>query len=406
MLDVTFSKDMKDFDDHIDYDDTYRLIFLVALSSMLQMSESIIPHPIPGLRLGLANVITLVTIFNMGIRYALIVTLLRTLLSSFIMGSFMSPGFALSISGGIMSTLLMGLCFWLSKLNKRYGLGIVGMSIIGALAHNMIQIVVAYLMFFRNKGLFVFVPWLGLGSVITGFIVGSIAAGICRKILELKVENALSPMEALKPFENGNYMPGSSLIHRTPPGLKLLIAFALTLSVILFNSLWFHLFLFLSLIFITFLSGIRINVFLSRLKGYVWFLLMSFIFPLFIHCGDLRFNILHIKVSPDIFIASMLSFSRITLIVFIGVLLTSTTSVKELTTSVSRALFPLKLLGISSEQASYILYKAWLAIPFMWHRAKDILQRPSFGERKGLKRTIDSLSEFIASFYLLTGKTL
>ena len=100
----------------------YQVALLVALACVLQISESLIPHPIPGLRLGLANMITLTALVVLGFKYALEIAILRTILSSFILGTFMSPGFFLSFAGAIISTLVMGFFFWLSCFHDRYGL--------------------------------------------------------------------------------------------------------------------------------------------------------------------------------------------------------------------------------------------------------------------------------------------
>jgi len=49
----------------------YKVALLVSMACVLQISESLIPHPIPGLRLGLANMLTLVALVTLGFRYAL-----------------------------------------------------------------------------------------------------------------------------------------------------------------------------------------------------------------------------------------------------------------------------------------------------------------------------------------------
>ena len=86
---------MKDFQNR----NNYTTALFVALACVLQISESLIPLPIPGLRLGLANILTLTALVMLGFRAALEITLMRTILSSFITGTFMSPGFILSFSG-------------------------------------------------------------------------------------------------------------------------------------------------------------------------------------------------------------------------------------------------------------------------------------------------------------------
>ena len=95
----------------------YKIALLVAFACVLQIAESLIPHPIPGLRLGLANMLTLTAMVVLGFRYAMEVAVLRTVLSAFIMGTFLSPTFILSISGAVLSTLVMGFFYWLSGVH-------------------------------------------------------------------------------------------------------------------------------------------------------------------------------------------------------------------------------------------------------------------------------------------------
>ena len=66
-----------------------KIALLVALSCVFQLAESLIPHPIPGLRLGLANMPTLIALVTLGSGAALEVAILRVVLASFMMGTFM-----------------------------------------------------------------------------------------------------------------------------------------------------------------------------------------------------------------------------------------------------------------------------------------------------------------------------
>jgi heptaprenyl diphosphate synthase len=68
-----------------------QIAFLVACASVLQILESLIPNPIPGVRLGLANMITLVALVDLGVGAAVEIAVLRTVCSSFILGTFFHP---------------------------------------------------------------------------------------------------------------------------------------------------------------------------------------------------------------------------------------------------------------------------------------------------------------------------
>jgi heptaprenyl diphosphate synthase len=80
---------------------------LVALALALHVIEAQIPTPLPWVRPGLANLMTLVALLSLGWRAALLVTLLRVVIGSLLVGSFLGPGFLLSLAGGVASTTVM-----------------------------------------------------------------------------------------------------------------------------------------------------------------------------------------------------------------------------------------------------------------------------------------------------------
>ena len=83
------------------------LSLIVALGVVLHRLEILIPLPSSWIKLGLANVMTLVTLIFFGLRDAVMVTLLRIMLGSIVGGTFLSPTFFLSLSGGVTSVFVM-----------------------------------------------------------------------------------------------------------------------------------------------------------------------------------------------------------------------------------------------------------------------------------------------------------
>ncbi|MCX7921862.1 MAG: Gx transporter family protein [Clostridia bacterium] len=155
---------------------TRRLVLLALLVSqalILSVVESWIPIPIPipGVKLGLANIITLVTIIFFGYREALLVVLVRCLLSSMFGGGFVI--FLFSMAGGILSTLVMA--FLYNKISRVFS--IVGVSIAGAVMHNVGQLAVASV-FMKDLSVMYYLPVLLVSGVIMGCFVG-----ICSKLL-------------------------------------------------------------------------------------------------------------------------------------------------------------------------------------------------------------------------------
>ncbi len=145
------------------------LSMLVAAAAVLHIVESWmpVPLPVPGAKLGLANVVTLAVVLHFGLREALVVSAMRALLGSLLGGTFMTLGFFLSMSGGLASALMMGI------LRRVAGerVSATGLSLAGAVTHNVTQLLVAVLLV-SHAGLFVYLPFLLFVAVPTGYFVG------------------------------------------------------------------------------------------------------------------------------------------------------------------------------------------------------------------------------------------
>ena len=144
-----------------------RIGLLVALGLVLQIVEGTIPPilPLPGARLGLANLATLIALVALGPWEALAVNLLRCLLGGLLRGSFI--GLALSLVAGTAATLVMA---FLHAMRPRL-LSLTGVSIAGAVTHNAAQLGVAmWLVGF--PGLRHYLPYLLLIALPTGFFIG------------------------------------------------------------------------------------------------------------------------------------------------------------------------------------------------------------------------------------------
>jgi heptaprenyl diphosphate synthase len=386
-------------------DNTYKIAFLVSISCVLQISESLIPHPIPGLRLGLANVVTLITLVTIGWRCALEVTILRTILSSFIMGTFMSPTFILSFSGGIVSTLVMGLFYWLSRFHRRYRLSIVGISVVGALSHNIVQIYLAYLILIKHPGVFVLFPWLTIGAVFMGWVTGLAAGKVCRRLKELQGQEIVNETSDVdySDFLLMDYIPGNSIIHRTPTEIKISVIFILSLVVLIVSNLWLYLCLFILLALMVGISRVSVVSLLLKLKRYTSLVLISFLFPLFLNYGNnVLLKIVYFNITIEGLRTGVLFATRIIFLVLVSSLLVKTTPLVELNRGLSRMLSPLRPLGISEERISHILSLSWMAIPVFWEMARNIIHRIDFKKVRNIRNLIPLLNDFIVTLYLET----
>ncbi len=118
------------------------------------MLESAIPLPImvPGARLGLSNMVVLVTLVVFGFKEGLVVSALKSIILMLITGSVSS--FIYSISGAILSCIAMYLAY--KYFHNIFSL--IGISIIGALFHNFAQVTVASLMM-NNLRIYTYLPF-------------------------------------------------------------------------------------------------------------------------------------------------------------------------------------------------------------------------------------------------------
>jgi heptaprenyl diphosphate synthase len=141
---------------------------LVAQASVLHFVESLLPNPIPipGVKLGLANIITLLALIVLDFRTALQITVLRTVLGALLSGTLFGVGFFMSCSGA-----LSALCLMAVSLRAMSGLSITVISILGAIAHNLGQLALAALIL-NFSGIFYYLPVMLLFSIPTGYITG------------------------------------------------------------------------------------------------------------------------------------------------------------------------------------------------------------------------------------------
>jgi len=161
--------------------DKHRIAILSAYALALHGFESLLPTPIPWLKLGLANIITLVALILYGFRTALLVTLIRVVLASILIGTFLGPAFILSAGGGIASVIAMGLSIKL--FNNLFGT--VGISLIGALFHNIAQLSLAYFLFIqRIEAMLIISPLIVLIGSVTGIVNGIISDLLIKNLLK------------------------------------------------------------------------------------------------------------------------------------------------------------------------------------------------------------------------------
>lgn len=146
---------------------------LTALAVVLSLVERLFPLdaivPVPGVKLGLANVVTLFALTRLSARDALVIVLCRVALSSLLMGSV--TAFLFSLFGGLLALAVMGL---LLRAEGKF-CSVLGVSVAGAAAHNIGQIIAAVI-WMKTGAVVAYLPWLLVMSVPLGLVTGLTAA--------------------------------------------------------------------------------------------------------------------------------------------------------------------------------------------------------------------------------------
>lgn len=145
---------------------------------ILSFVESLIPPlaMVPGVKIGLANIVTVFLLYTLGIRAAGAVSLIRVLLSALLFGNVQSLIFALS--GALLSFVVMIVAKHLLPF------GTVGVSVLGAIAHNAGQIIAAVIVMETVGVAYYFIP-LVISGTLGGVLVGIVAAVITKRLQKI-----------------------------------------------------------------------------------------------------------------------------------------------------------------------------------------------------------------------------
>ena len=146
------------------------MAMLVALAMIFSYVESLIPinFGVPGMKLGVANLVTVTGLYFLEIPEVLAVSVLRVLLTGFLFGNGMSIIYSLAGAVVLLAMVLV---------KKMDGISIVGVSITGGVFHNIGQILVAMAVV-ENLKLIYYLPVLLVAGTVTGFVIGIVAGKI------------------------------------------------------------------------------------------------------------------------------------------------------------------------------------------------------------------------------------
>ena len=148
---------------------------MAALALIFSYIEVLIPFNfgIPGIKLGIANLVIIVALYYLGTRYALLINVIRILIGGLLFSGVF--GMLYSMAGALLSMLVM-------VLVKKCGLfSVTGVSMAGVVAHNLGQLLVAAFLV-SNLKIFVYFPVLVISGVVSGAVIGILAYLVLKKL--------------------------------------------------------------------------------------------------------------------------------------------------------------------------------------------------------------------------------
>ena len=150
-----------------------------ALAHIFSYVETLIPisFGIPGVKLGLANLVIVIALYKIRPGEALLLSVTRVALAGFIFGNYFSIIY--SLAGGLLSLAVMAF------LKKEGGFSVIGVSIAGGVSHNVGQLIVAMLVV-ETFSVIYYVPVLLAAGAITGFFIGILAEQMLRRLRNIQ----------------------------------------------------------------------------------------------------------------------------------------------------------------------------------------------------------------------------
>lgn len=152
-----------------------------ALALIFSYVETFIPFHIgiPGVKLGLANLIIVIALYKLNIREVYLLAVTRVVLAGFMFGNLFSIIY--SLAGGILSLTVM----WMLK--KRESFSVVGVSVAGGVAHNIGQLIIAIIVV-ESMNLMYYIPVLLIAGLLTGLVIGLVSHEMLKRLTNIRLQ--------------------------------------------------------------------------------------------------------------------------------------------------------------------------------------------------------------------------
>ena len=150
----------------------------IALALIFSYVETLIPIQvgIPGVKLGLANLVVVVVLYKMGVKEAYTLAVVRVILSGFLFGNL----FSISLAGGLLSLTVM------VALKRTKAFSLLGISAMGGVFHNVGQLIMAALVL-ESLSIGYYLPVLLISGLVTGILIGIISGEMLKRLNRIEM---------------------------------------------------------------------------------------------------------------------------------------------------------------------------------------------------------------------------
>lgn len=152
----------------------------IALAMIMSYIEALIPlsFAVPGIKMGLANIVIIFILYKFGIKETVLVSVIRVILVSLLFSNAMAMAY--SIAGAVLSLLAM----WLLKKTDKFS--VTGVSVLGGVMHNVGQIIIAIILL-GTEQIALYLPVLVITGTVTGVIIGVVADLVIKRFEKVKI---------------------------------------------------------------------------------------------------------------------------------------------------------------------------------------------------------------------------
>ena len=152
----------------------------IALAMIMSYIEALVPlsFAVPGIKMGLANIVIIFVLYKIGTKEAILVSLIRVILVSLLFSNVMAMAY--SIAGAVLSLSVM----WLLKKTDKFSF--IGVSIAGGIMHNVGQIIMAVILL-GTEQIALYLPVLIITGTATGVVIGIVSGLVINRFKNIRI---------------------------------------------------------------------------------------------------------------------------------------------------------------------------------------------------------------------------